>query len=232
LLSALQRQTYDVILMDVQMPEMDGLTATKLIHEKWPEQRPRIIAATANAMSGDREKFLAAGMDDYISKPIHIGELAQALERCFNSIPPSQATPSEKPNQKMIPLPEEISTLKQTKTDNQVIYWDLNILEQTLAPLGGVTSENLAPFLEIYAQESPQLIENLKTAIQTQDATKVEHAAHTLKSSSAALGLVEVQRLCQLMENESRNNNTALTDFIPQLEKALEEGMKHLQEIQ
>jgi CheY-like chemotaxis protein len=81
-LQAVRRQPYDVILMDVQMPEMDGLEATRQICACWPrEQRPRIIAMTANAMQGDRELCLAAGMDDYISKPIRIPDLVAALER-------------------------------------------------------------------------------------------------------------------------------------------------------
>ena len=75
------RQTYDVVLMDVQMPEMDGLEASRRITKgKAPDQRPRIIAMTANAMQGDREMCLAAGMDDYIAKPIRVPRLAEALK--------------------------------------------------------------------------------------------------------------------------------------------------------
>jgi CheY-like chemotaxis protein len=74
------RQTYDVILMDVQMPEMDGLEATRRITTRWPEdKRPRIIAMTANAMQGDREECMAAGMDDYVTKPIRVDALVEAL---------------------------------------------------------------------------------------------------------------------------------------------------------
>jgi CheY-like chemotaxis protein len=80
---ALERQPYDVVLMDVQMPEMDGLEAMRQICARWPVgERPRIIAMTANAMQGDREICLAAGMDDYVSKPIRVEELVQALARC------------------------------------------------------------------------------------------------------------------------------------------------------
>jgi CheY-like chemotaxis protein len=75
------RQKYDVVLMDVQMPEMDGLEATRRILEKWPQNHPRIIGLTANALEGDREMCLAAGMADYISKPIRVEELVKALER-------------------------------------------------------------------------------------------------------------------------------------------------------
>jgi PAS domain S-box-containing protein len=78
-LQALERQTYDVVLMDIQMPEMDGIEAAQKIQERWPN-RPRIIAITAYALEGDRDRFLQGGMDDYISKPIQIEELRSALE--------------------------------------------------------------------------------------------------------------------------------------------------------
>ncbi len=82
-IQAVERQPYDVILMDVQMPEMDGLEATRQICARWPAgRRPHIIAMTANAMQGDRELCLEAGMDDYLSKPIRVDELVAALERC------------------------------------------------------------------------------------------------------------------------------------------------------
>jgi CheY-like chemotaxis protein len=79
-IESLERQPYDVVLMDVQMPEMDGLEAARRITAKWqPGERPRIVAMTANAMQGDREECLAAGMDDYVTKPIRVDALVQAL---------------------------------------------------------------------------------------------------------------------------------------------------------
>ena len=81
-IECLERQTYDVVLMDVQMPEFDGLEASRRITAKWPlGQRPRIVAMTANAMQGDREECLAAGMDDYVTKPIRVEALVEALMR-------------------------------------------------------------------------------------------------------------------------------------------------------
>ena len=77
---SVQRQTYDVVLMDVQMPELDGLDATRQICALMPAPgRPRIVAMTANAMQGDREMCIEAGMDDYLTKPIRVDRLVEAL---------------------------------------------------------------------------------------------------------------------------------------------------------
>jgi CheY-like chemotaxis protein len=79
-IESVQRQSYDLILMDVQMPEMDGLEAAREIDRRWAGTRPRIVAMTANAMQGDREECLAAKMDDYITKPIRVDALMAALD--------------------------------------------------------------------------------------------------------------------------------------------------------
>jgi CheY-like chemotaxis protein len=78
-LQALERQAYDIVLMDVQMPEMDGFEATKAIRRRWLKSDIYIIAVTAHAQEEDRRRCLAAGMDDYISKPVRIKELLSAL---------------------------------------------------------------------------------------------------------------------------------------------------------
>jgi PAS domain S-box-containing protein len=81
-LQALERQDYDVVLMDVQMPEMDGFEATKAIRERWKNGLPHIIAVTAHALEGDRKRCIEAGMDDYISKPVRLGDLTRVLVEC------------------------------------------------------------------------------------------------------------------------------------------------------
>jgi len=79
---SVQRQIYDVVLMDVQMPEMDGLEASRRITAAAPQgKRPRIVAMTANAMQGDREMCMEAGMDDYVTKPIRVDALVEALHQ-------------------------------------------------------------------------------------------------------------------------------------------------------
>ena len=82
---ALERQHYDIVLMDVRMPEMDGLEATRTIRQRWPIDRPKVIAITAHALEGDRDKCLVAGMDDYITKPVKMEELAEVLKRYDSS---------------------------------------------------------------------------------------------------------------------------------------------------
>ena len=80
-LQALERQHYDVVFMDVEMPVMDGLEATRIIRQKWPDNGPKIMAVTAYALAGDKERFLEAGMDDYISKPVQKDVLAKMLAK-------------------------------------------------------------------------------------------------------------------------------------------------------
>ncbi len=80
-LQALKRQHYDVVLMDVQMPEMDGLEATRIIRQLWPDGGLKVIAITAYAMEGDREKFIEIGMDEYIAKPVRMEDLAEVLSK-------------------------------------------------------------------------------------------------------------------------------------------------------
>jgi CheY-like chemotaxis protein len=84
-IESVERQTYDVVLMDVQMPEMDGLEASRRITRRWARnERPHIIAMTANAMAGDRELCIKAGMDDYVTKPIRVEALVEALMQVKN----------------------------------------------------------------------------------------------------------------------------------------------------
>ena len=80
-LQALERQHYDLVLMDLRMPIMSGLEATRIIRQRWPDNGPRVVALTAYALQGDRDKCMEAGIDEYISKPIKLEELAEALSK-------------------------------------------------------------------------------------------------------------------------------------------------------
>ncbi len=105
-LQKLKQHTYDVILMDIQMPEMDGMEATQHIRTYWPvHEQPRIIAMTANAMKGDRERCLQAGMDDYVSKPIQMKSLQNALVHAYQhqTEQMSQVQPADTEEQETAP---------------------------------------------------------------------------------------------------------------------------------
>ncbi len=181
-LEALERQTYDVVLMDVQMPEMDGLEATREILRRWPERRPTIIALTANAMVGDREMFLQAGMDDYLSKPIRVSELVQALEGTFDQ--QSSAFTDEK---------------LESETEKPAVVLDARAFRQ-LRDTVGDDDQIIIEFIDAFLEDAPTLIEDLRRAVEKCDASGARLAAHSLKSNSATFGALELSELCRQLE--------------------------------
>ncbi len=199
-LKALEKQTYDVVLMDVHMPEMDGLETTRRIYQQWEVGfRPYIIAITANAMRGDREACLAAGMNDYISKPVQIEELAQALSKC-----PPQITNQNPMMSWRSPPPGNILQEKQDKTCNSVKI-DAKVIASLRKILRG-DSAAFAELIECYLTEAPKLVENISTAIATQDAQTLWKTAHQLKSSSASVGAMTLAQVCKQLEAQGRSN--------------------------
>lgn len=214
-LEALQRQSYDVVLMDIQMPDMDGVEATRRIrHGEVVSEQPRIIAMTAHALKGNREQYLAAGMDDYVSKPVRIEELVKALYKCQPL--QSQANGS---------LTEPWATSVTTTTDsvthhhwnssnghlvdvplNGVVKnndWPINmdLLKETIGPDAG---EMLAQMLPLFFEEAQPLIAALKEAIKAGDLQELKKAAHTLKGSSASLGLISLATISRTLEEMVR----------------------------
>jgi signal transduction histidine kinase/DNA-binding response OmpR family regulator len=205
-LESLHRQPYDVVLMDVQMPEMDGLEATRQICQEWPlGLRPRIIAMTANAMQGDRQECLDAGMDDYISKPFRMAQVVEALKKCQ---PISGVSTQESSL--------EISSFGQQTKDNfplstkQVVgdtSIDREILQEFCQTLGENSSHILTKLIDCYLEDAPKLLEEMITGVEQRDAIALNHASHTLKSSSAALGATNLANLCKKIEAMARCEN-------------------------
>ncbi|NER80088.1 MAG: response regulator [Leptolyngbya sp. SIO1D8] len=204
-IDALERQTYDVILMDVHMPEMDGLAATQKVCERWQSERPRIVAMTANAMHGDRERCLNAGMDDYISKPIRVNELVQALEKCAASEAANNDTAD--PDGK---IPNEIAVEENGK-DSAIDY---AVLHSFLDAVSSDRKQYLAMLLEIYEKEAVKLLDKIRESITQLNAQDLDIAAHTLKSSSASLGATKLAELCQKLENMGCNNDFSDAEMI------------------
>jgi CheY-like chemotaxis protein len=178
-LKALELRPYDVVLMDVQMPEMDGFEASRRICRHWPrERRPRIIAMTANAMQGDREACLAAGMDDYIAKPVQLSDLESALRRNSASNARSEET-------RMSPA----------------IDWDV---VTSLRELQSGSSDLGLELIELFLSELPGRVEALETAVRDADPTMLLRAAHRLKGSSGTLGARQLAAICAELEQKGR----------------------------
>jgi CheY-like chemotaxis protein len=165
-LEALERQTYDLLLSDVQMPEMDGLEATRQILKRWPDgERPWIIAMTAEAMSGDRERCLEAGMNDYVAKPIRVDELVAAIKRT-----PRRGSGDGSPVGAQIDGPIDEAVLAR------------------LADGTGGDAGFVSELIEQFVADTPGLVAAARAGLDGGDVEEVRRAAHTLKSNAATFG--------------------------------------------
>jgi len=190
-LQALGEKVFDIVLMDVQMPEMDGLEATRRIHERMGPRRPRIIAATANATQEERERTLAAGMDGYLSKPIRLEELAAVLGV---DVVPREPQRSRGSASSAEPVAEPIER------------GALERLRQTLGEAG--TRELLGTFLG----EAPKLLASIRSAAASRDLEKLRLAAHTLKSNAATFGAMSLAEMALALERLSENRSANSAD--------------------
>jgi CheY-like chemotaxis protein len=195
-LEALSRQSYDVVLMDVQMPEMDGLTAARRIaQERSPTARPRIIAMTANAMQGDREMCLKVGMDDYISKPIRVEELVRALSKCREQLLVQRG--ADRVSRLNI---ENLDDNLQPSTFHSAVL-DATAFQQLREMLN--KDEVLVEVVDRYLEETPNLLQAIAEAVVQGEADVLQRTAHTLKSTSALLGATGLSQLLQELETIS-----------------------------
>jgi CheY-like chemotaxis protein len=194
-LEALRQETYDVVLMDVHMPEMDGLEATQCIREQWPaDGRPQIVALTANAMQGDRERYLAAGMDDYLGKPVRREELVEVLSRCRPLARPSQGPCEAVQISDGEPAASRSDAAAGRVPDRPAVD------SATLEALQDTVGDVLLELIEIYLDNSSKLIANMRQAVEQPSPEALFNAAHALKSSSAMLGAGSLSALCQELE--------------------------------
>ena len=158
-IEALERQPYDLLLSDVQMPEMDGLEATRRILERWPEgERPWIVAMTAEAMSGDRERCLEAGMNDYLTKPIRVEDLVAAIKRTGRRTDQTVSDPIDR---------DVLARLAEGVGDDAAFVSEL---------------------IGKFAEDAPALVDAAWAGLSRGDAAEVRRAAHTLKSNAATFG--------------------------------------------
>ena len=212
-LRALEQKAYDVLFLDVQMPEMDGLEAARQICQRWaPEKRPFIVAMTGNALMGDREKCLAAGMDDYISKPVRVGELQAALER-WGPLRKSRG---------------DTSILSRA----DILSAAAPILDLTVvSSLRALSSENgqshLTELINQFVESAPRRLSELQETLP--DRVRLAAHAQELKSMCVNLGATRMISLCQTLESLPPHEDGAqIPSVLQELQRALAETTEQL----
>jgi PAS domain S-box-containing protein len=201
-LTMLEHRLYDVILMDVQMPEMDGVEATRQIRELWlPHEQPWIIAMTAYALEGAQDWCLSSGMDDYVSKPVRVEELVRALLRVNTKrfqeallASPDAASDEEQAvsGRGHVPLGAHCSLL-----NSQRLTLDLNVLSDFIDMLGGEIADRL---IALYLEDTPRLLTNVRQALALGDVELFTLATHSIKSNSAQIGALRLSAFCKDLE--------------------------------
>jgi CheY-like chemotaxis protein len=206
-LEALSRIPYEAVLMDVQMPEMDGYEATKEIRRREAEagrrsmmmgrpiRRAPIIAMTANAMQGDRESALEAGMDDYVPKPVKTEELEAVLERWVSKADENKAT--------VLEAGDGSATREDSEEDplDQSVLAGLRELQEEGEP------DILKEVVELFLTDVPPQLAALRGAVEAGDAHSVEQIAHTLKGSCGNMGAKRIEALCTELEEIGRSGD-------------------------
>ncbi len=203
-LDILSQKKYDLILMDISMPELDGYETTKQIIERYGEARPCIVAMTANAMLGDKEQALRVGMDDYLTKPIQIPRLVEVLQSTF----------------------EKISSSKNDVLSREMLL-DQNAI-QILSELSEQTHRNLvSEVIELFLEHAPVQLSKISDAIAEQNFKQIQMTSHRLKGSSLNVGAKRVAELCRLIEEAARND-VILLDAWKKLQSAFPETLRLL----
>jgi CheY-like chemotaxis protein len=183
------------------MPEMDGLQASRTIHEGWPsEQRPRIIAMTANAMQGDREECLAAGMDGYLTKPIQINVLQDALERVG-----LWTRVHRRPTSPLAPVKTAPLTLEAEKQADLSPALDPAVLAELRQFQTEGEPDIVQELAEAFQFETPPLLQTLRQAVAEGQPEQLKRAAHNLKGSSQNLGARTMAALSAELETIAKN---------------------------
>jgi CheY-like chemotaxis protein/HPt (histidine-containing phosphotransfer) domain-containing protein len=179
-LRALHARPYDVVLMDIRMPVMDGLEATRLIRGRSDGRQPFIVAVTASAQSGDQQKFVAAGMDAFISKPVVLGELAAVLERAF--LAKNQGKPAT--------VPDDMIEIDPVTLELEPLY----------SSLGSLADGLLQKVIPVFLRELPGRELALKEAFRRGDAQALAQVCHGLKGASRSIGGTEFANECERCE--------------------------------
>jgi len=191
--------------MDCQMPELDGLEATRRIRA-WEattpgRQRVPIIALTANAMMGDRERCLAAGMDDYLSKPFKQDALAAVLARWLDRGMADGANALTPESRSQSPVPRREAQL------TNVTALDPSAIAHLKQIAKGVQGDIVGKMVRLFRTDAPTQIDSMRRALESADSEALRRAAHNLKSSSAYIGATELSYCCMRLEQVARDRS-------------------------
>jgi signal transduction histidine kinase/CheY-like chemotaxis protein/HPt (histidine-containing phosphotransfer) domain-containing protein len=192
-------QGYAAVLMDCQMPEVDGYETARRIREREHEtgsQRLPIVAVTAHALKDDREKALAAGMDDYITKPVRAATIAAVLERWIRGA--TERSPAHSPNKESEASMDESESRFSAPLDHEILD-GLRSLQTLRRP------EFLKQVIQMYLRESVRQLEDLRAAVQQSDVASIKSVAHAFKGSSRNIGALRLAELCQKLEQVRPN---------------------------
>jgi len=187
-LTALEQIRYDIILMDCQMPEMDGYEVTRRIREREKDSSqplgfsPYIVALTANVLHGDREKCLEAGMNDYLTKPLYLADLDSVLQRALLKVHPVPR-PEREPREGVLD-PAVIAGLRDLREPNQ--------------------PDPLKELAELFLRDARARLEKMGRALEEKDLPGLAAAAHTLKGSASNLGARHLASLCISLEKQAK----------------------------
>ena len=203
---AFEQHEFDLILMDVQMPEMDGLNATGAIRvrERKTGKHIPIIAMTAHTMKGDRENCLEAGMDDYVAKPIRANELYTAIDRLVST-----------------PAAQQVSAAADFRLQMDDGGFDFYSALDSIDGDRGLFEELIGLFLDDY----PLRLEEIEAALEQGDTKAIESAAHTLKGAAGSLGLRSISERAVQLESDSKTEN------FPQARKTLDSLTAELEKL-
>jgi CheY-like chemotaxis protein/HPt (histidine-containing phosphotransfer) domain-containing protein len=223
-LDALSRGSYAAILMDCHMPEMDGFESSREIRKReGPSRHTPIIAMTASVMRGERERCLAAGMDDYVAKPVRLQELQARLQR-WSGAPPDRATVWESAEPSGI---EARPSDEAAEEAAEVV--DTRILLRMRSFRIPGEPDPVERLVDLFLRDTPARLTRIRTAVQQNDAQGLDDAAHALKGSTATLGARRMQELCAALEERATSGalegSSAVVDA---LEAAFERTRREL----
>lgn len=193
-IEAARRTNYDVVLMDLQMPDIDGIEAGRMIRATYGQRhRPQMVALTANAMAGERERCLSAGLDDYLTKPINVGTLRSALLAAEARL---HGRVSER---------RRVRSGAHERNGHHVPVVDLASLDE----MEQLSAGSAVKMIDLMHKEAPEHIIEIKATVNAKEADALGRAAHKFKGGCAVLGARRLERACTAIINAATQGNVA-----------------------